>query len=251
MNAPNDLSFLPDDYLENKARRRANFICGGLFLITASMITFAFVTSERSLKDIEQQHAKVDKQFSEAAKRIQQLQQMQEKQRTMAHQAELTATLLERVPRSVLLAKVTNCLPVGVSLEDLSLESHVHQADKNTSPQTAFDIKKAGQQAKPAGPEQAQAKVYDVGLKLTGLAPTDLQVAELIRNLNSDGLFKEVNLIVSDWDKDDHENNQKDKFTENYRKFQIEMTIDPKADLQTEASAAPVRTASLDTKETN
>ncbi len=203
MNAANNLSFLPDDYLENKARRRSNFICGGLFVITAVMITVAFLTSERSLKDVEQQHAKVDKQFSDAARKIEQLQQMQTKQRTMAHEAELTATLLEKVPRSVLLAKVTNCLPGGVSLEDLSLESHVHQADKNTSPQTAFDIKKAAQaaQAKSGAPDQAQAKVYDVGLKVTGLAPTDLQVAELIRNLNSDGLFKDVNLIVSDWDK--------------------------------------------------
>ncbi len=74
--------------------------------------------------------------------------------------------------------------------------------------------------------------MYDVGLKLTGLAPTDLQVAELIRNLNSDGLFKEANLDRQHWDKDERETNQKDKFTENFRKFQIEMTIDPQADLQ-------------------
>ncbi len=45
--------------------------------------------------------------------------------------------------------------------------------------------------------------------------------------------------------------NEKDKFTENFRKFQIEMTIDPQADLQTDPSAAPVRTASLDMKETH
>jgi Tfp pilus assembly protein PilN len=250
MSAKHDLSFLPDDYLENKARRRANYICGGLFLITAVMITLAIATSEHSLRDIEQQHAKVDKEFTDAAKRIQQLQQMQEKQRTMAHQAELTATLLERVPRSVLLAKITNALPAGVSLEDLNLESRLHQADKNAPPQTAFEIKKSNQ-AKSAASEQAQAKVYDVSLKLTGLAPTDLQVAELIRNLNSDGLFKDVNLIVSDWDKDDRESNQKDKLTENFRKFQIEMTIDPTADLQNDPTPAPIRTASLDQKEPN
>ena len=246
MSASNNLSFLPDDYLENKARRRANFICGGLFVVTIVMVGLAFVTSERSLRDVEQQHAKIDKQFTDAANRIQQLQKMQEKQRTMAHQAELTAALLEKVPRSVLLAKITNALPIGVSLLDLELDSRLHQASKDEAPKTAFEIKKAQAKSKTPAPDEAQVKVYDVTLKITGLAPTDLQVAELIRNLNSDGLFQDVNLIVSDWENDQH--SQKGKISENYRKFQIEMTIDPQADLQN--GAATVRTASLDTKET-
>src|SRR3954454_15778226 len=98
MQAPNDLSFLPDDYLENKAQRRANVICAVLFLVTMVSIGFAFTTSERSLKEVEQKHAQIEQEFTDAAKRIEQVQQMQEKQRTMARQAELTASLLEKVP---------------------------------------------------------------------------------------------------------------------------------------------------------
>jgi hypothetical protein len=33
MAAPNELSFLPDDYLERKARRRANALCASLSVI--------------------------------------------------------------------------------------------------------------------------------------------------------------------------------------------------------------------------
>src|SRR5436309_13370007 len=101
MQAPNDLSFLPDDYLENKAQRRANVICAILFLVTMVSIGFAFTTSERSLKDVEDEHARVEQDFTQAAKRIEQVSQMQDKQREMAHQAELTASLLEKVPRSL------------------------------------------------------------------------------------------------------------------------------------------------------
>ena len=54
-----------------------------------------------------------------------QVQQMQEKQRTMAHQAELTASLLEKVPRSFILAEITNGMPGGVSLLDFQLEARV------------------------------------------------------------------------------------------------------------------------------
>ena len=123
MNAPNQLSFLPEDYLENKAQRRANVICAVLFLVTMVSIGLAFTTSERSLKEVEQKHAKIEQEFTDAAKRIEQVQQMQDKQRTMAHQAELTASLLEKVPRSLILAKITNSLPAGCSLTDFVLLS--------------------------------------------------------------------------------------------------------------------------------
>ena len=33
MSSPNQLSFLPDDYLETKRRRRTNFVCALLFLV--------------------------------------------------------------------------------------------------------------------------------------------------------------------------------------------------------------------------
>ena len=53
---------------------------------------------------------------AQAARPIEQFQKLQEKQRTMAMQAELTSSLIEKVPRSFLLAELTNSLPTGVSL---------------------------------------------------------------------------------------------------------------------------------------
>ena len=94
--APNELSFLPDDYLERKARRRTNAICAVLFCVVISAIGGAFTVTEKSMREIEDQYAAVQQQYTDAAKRIEQVQQMQEKQRTMAQQAELTAGLLER-----------------------------------------------------------------------------------------------------------------------------------------------------------
>ena len=40
MGAPNELSFLPDDYLERKARRRTNAICAVLFFFIWARATF-------------------------------------------------------------------------------------------------------------------------------------------------------------------------------------------------------------------
>ncbi len=239
MNAPNQLSFLPEDYLENKAQRRANVICAILFLVTMVSIGFAFTTSEKSLKEVEQRHARVDQQFTEAAKRIDLVQKMQEKQRTMAHQAELTASLLERVPRSLILAKITNALPQGCSLTDFALTS---SAKKTAAPKTAA---KPTFQSRPAEkgsvvPEVAQAKTYDVFMKVTGLAPTDTQVGELIRNLRNVAIFRDVNLVISDWEKTNDK--KEDKDAPQYRKFTIEMMLDPTADVKDTTETASLET---------
>src|SRR2546429_614364 len=100
MAAPNEPSFLPDDYLQRKARRRTNAICAILFCVVMAAIGSAFLVTEKSMREIDGQYSAVQQQYTEAAKRIDQVQQMQQKQRTMAQQAELTASLLEKVPRS-------------------------------------------------------------------------------------------------------------------------------------------------------
>src|SRR4051812_8497193 len=182
---PNELSFLPDDYLERKAQRRTNAICAMLFLIVMVAIGTAFSITEKSTKEVERQHDAVDREYAEAAKRIQQVQRMQDKQRTMAHQAELTASLLEKVPRSRLLADITNALPSGVSLMDFTMDAKkrptsaaVAAAAAAAAPKTAFETKRAAMDAKGTTVTPgSEPRVYDVTMKLTGLASTDVQVS--------------------------------------------------------------------------
>src|SRR5881398_2676207 len=107
MGAPNQLSFLPEDYLELKAQRRTNVICAVLFVAVIGGIMSVFYASDKQDKAVNERHAQVRREVLEKAKRIDQVKQMQDKQRQMAHQAELTSSLLEKVPRSYLLAEIT------------------------------------------------------------------------------------------------------------------------------------------------
>lgn len=220
MNTPNQLSFLPDDYLEKKAQRRSNLICAGLFVVVMSAIGAAFTFSERTIRRVEAQHAEVEKEYADAARRIQQVQKMQEKQRHMAQQAELTASLLEKIPRTFLLAELTNALPAGTSLIDFNLESKRRAAPVNEA-KTAFEQRKA-KKTEDKQPETAQPRVYDVNMKLTGMAETDVQVAQYITRLNRSPLLKDVNLVISD---------QFNREGRNLRKFQIELSLMPDVDV--------------------
>src|SRR3954447_22962342 len=116
MSSPNQLSFLPDDYLERKARRRATILCGSLSVVVMGAIGSAFAISERSMRDLDARYADVDLQYTQAAQRIDQVQKMHAKQRQIVQHAELAASLVEKVPRSNILAEFTNSLPPGLSL---------------------------------------------------------------------------------------------------------------------------------------
>lgn len=226
MSSPNQLSFLPDDYLEGKRQRRTNVVCGILLVAILGSVLAGFGSIESSLRKAESEHAEIDKQYADAAKRIEQVRQMQEKQRKMAHQAELTASLLEKVPRSFLLAEITNAMPAGVSLMDVRLESRVRASQQAAATgKTQFEMKKAAMDAagkKPTAPA-AQAKLYDVSMKVMGVADNDVQVAQFMARLNQSKLLKDVNLVISD------------EYTLNeakMRKFEIDLTVDPAAEIQ-------------------
>jgi Tfp pilus assembly protein PilN len=235
--APNELSFLPDDYLERKARRRTNAICAVLFCVVISAIGGAFTVTEKSMREIEDQYTAVQGQYTDAAKRIEQVQQMQEKQRTMAQQAELTAGLLEKVPRSFVLAELTNGMPTGVSLLDFQLTSQVMQGPPPKA-KSAFEIRQAQLAPANGGPAviaaAPQAKNYDITLRMNGVALNVEQVGDFLGQMGKSKMFTDVNLIsTEEYKKQGEDEDGGPKL----RKFAIEMKINPAA--QVALAAAP------------
>jgi Tfp pilus assembly protein PilN len=223
MGSPNELSFLPDDYLQRKATRRANALCAGLSLVVMGAMASAFWLTERSMKGVEAKAAAVDQTFADAARSIDQVNKMKAQQRKIVHQAELAASLVERVPRSNLLAEFTNALPSGASLLDLSLESRLKVSNAAVNEKSRKQQQAA---AAAAGPAQAEPVKYDVVIKLTGVADSDVQVAQFMNRLNNCPLVSDVNLLVTaEFKQGDRE----------MRKFQIEMMQNPTAEVKDEA----------------
>ena len=242
MSAPNQLSFLPDDYLARKAIRRTNVIFAILFVMTVGAAGAAFTYAKKGVKIAREANDIARNDKAQAARPIEQFQKLQEKQRTMAMQAELTSSLIEKVPRSFLLAEMTNSLPTGVSLVDLSLESRKRSAPAAAAPapKGSFEVKAAGTAgAKPAAP-QVQPILYDVTMKVTGIASNDVQVAQFITKLNASRLLRDVNLVISDEFKSGD-----DKL----RKFQIEMTLNPSAEIDPLGGDHQMKTAAVDVTE--
>jgi Tfp pilus assembly protein PilN len=241
MSVPNELSFLPDDYLERKSQRRTNAICAILFLVVMVAIGTAFTFTEQAGRRVEAEHATVAKQYADAVKSIQLVQQLTDKQGVMERQAELAASLLEKVPRSRILAEITKALPPGCSLLEFGMDSKPRAAENPAaSAKNAFTQRTAPADAKKSAPTLQQPKVYDVTLKITGVSGTDMQVAQFIRGLNQTRIFKDVNLLVTEEYKDSDPP---------MRKFSLEASLDPNAEVAPDA--AKTRTATVEVKENN
>jgi Tfp pilus assembly protein PilN len=213
MSSPNQLSFLPDDYLDRKAQRRTNVICAILAAIVMGAIGSAFSLTERMVAAAEKRHSAIEQQYADAARQIQEVRDMEMKQRKMARQADLAASLLEKIPRSIILAEVTNALPTDVSMLQFNLDSRRISAPQQPQDKAAAD-----------GLLSTDPIVYDITLDVYGIASNDVQVAEFIHRLNHSPLFKDVNLVVSD---------ELIKNEQKLRHFQVEMSLNNDADVTT------------------
>jgi len=190
-----NINFVPDDYVQNNESRRTNMMYLVLFVIVMAVLGGSFVVIKVRQRALRTKEQLVNVKLAEAQEAIKQFEQLQTKRRAMMKTALTTAELLEAVPRSVLLASVTNNLPSGVSLLRLNLfqtEPKRKTASVNTS-----KYKKAQ-----AGNALAQAtvsreKLLETHIDIEGLAPSDRQVATYIQSLKSSSLLDNVALVES------------------------------------------------------
>lgn len=238
MTAPNELSFLPDDYLEQKWKRRANLVCAVLVILAAGAIGAVAYVFHRTDLRVQARFEEVTARYNDAARKIEQVKKMHEQQRQVVHHAELAQSLVEKVPRSNMLAEITNCLPNGVSLLEMMMNSSPHQGPAPTG--SSFEQHKAAlEQTNAEAMLGVRAPQFDVKVKITGVAQNDVQVAQTMSRLSHSKIFQDVNLVVSDT----YDAPLKEKeagHNEALRKWQIEMMLNPAAEVTNDTKTAAV-----------
>ncbi|MEX0743970.1 MAG: PilN domain-containing protein [Phycisphaeraceae bacterium] len=220
---PRNMSFLPEDYLETRAARRTNIACLALFGVVMVALVAAYFVSSRQDTEVRDLHRQVNREFEEAARRIDQLEKLQAQKQQMVRKAQVTGVLLERVPRSLLLAELINHMPTTLSLIELDLETQVLRtaAPARTSLQREQQRQNDRQQAEQR-PEIAVPET-ELLLNLVGVAPTDVEVAQFMTSLGRHPMFHDVNLQFSE------ETTVQER---KMRQFRIELKVDQDIDLQ-------------------
>ena len=219
------MSFLPEDYVERRMERRTSLICLAMFAVMLAGVGTVYAYKIRKLNAASSRLTTVNVATANAAKKIEQLDTLKARRDEMLRKAQVTATLLERVPRTFLLADLINRMPEALSLLELNLSTKVVQPPRPAPTKSALSNKKdkkAAEAAKQAEPEPLPQHL--VSISLVGVAPTDVQVAHYLEKLQQSQLLSGVNLIFSE------ETKIGDAMM---RKFRVEMALSPAADVRT------------------
>jgi Tfp pilus assembly protein PilN len=190
------INFVPDDYIEQRQSSRANLLY--LMLLTAMLgaigVTFGFIKMRQ--RTVQSELAALEVRMTKANEQIAQLEELKTKSKTMMKTMVMTAELLEPVPRSIVLASLTNDLPSGVSLVELNLNT---KETKTAAPaKTKAAVGNQYNKGAAAAPEAAATSAtVETSLNLKGMAPSDIQVASYIANLSRSLLLDNVELVES------------------------------------------------------
>jgi len=203
-----NINFVPDDYAQGNESRRTNLIYLVLFAVVMTALGGSFVSIKIRQRACRVSEDMVNARMTEIQEAIKQFEELQTKKREMMKTALTTAELLEPVPRSILLASLTNNLPPGVSLSEVNMiqkqtkqttsaaktsKYQAAQAQKTASQSNGSQQAAQSQSNEPENPEKLLETHIDIG----GIAPSDLQVASYIEQLSNSSLLDNVALIES------------------------------------------------------
>ncbi len=208
------INLLPDDYVQRRRRRRANILCLALFIVVMCGVVGAAVVSERSRQYTQQMLERVNADYEEAARLIEQMRTLEVQRYRMREKARMTASLVERTPRSTILAVITNARPKHTSLVKVELDTkRVFLRNKTSGKRSKFTTVSQRRAAMTAP--------MVVTMDILGKANTDVEVARFIANLARHPLIGSVDLAYSE------ELKEKDA---TYREFKIIVTLNNDVD---------------------
>lgn len=200
-----NINFVPDDYAQSNESRRTNLIYLVLFAVVMIALGASFFSIKIRQRACYTSEEMVNERMSEVKESINKFEQLQAKKREMMKTAITTMELLEPVPRSILLASLTNNLPSGVSLSDVELVQK--QLKQNPAVATTSKFKStASKTPQSNGSNAVQSidpahenpeKLIETKIDIGGLAPSDLQVASYIKQLSNSSLLDNVALVES------------------------------------------------------
>ncbi len=187
-----NIDFVPDDYMQQRDSNRANFLYLILFAAVMGAIGVTFSIIKIRQKSAEAELLLVNSKLGRAGEQVAQLEELKTKSKTMMKTMMMTSELLEPVPKSIILACLTNNLPGGVSLLKLNLvEKELEVPSGGTAGSSQYEAASA------AADSVTSEKVTETKMSIEGIAPSVIEVAAYISRLDSSILLGEVALVES------------------------------------------------------
>ncbi len=228
----NNASFLPADYIQRKAEVRNNLIVLSLFALVMMGVGGAFYMTNKAKVNLGQEFVSLREQCEAESKQIEALKKLQEQRAVMMEKAEITAALLEPVPRWAVLSELRYRMPETVRLDSFEMKGNRNGGGGGgiNMPKIKTLVDSTAGVAPDARPKiVAPSFTYEV--VINGAAEENNDVADYLTSLKSSPLLKDVELTFI---KEQKENKKI------LRKFEITATL--KGEVDREKLGESIRT---------
>jgi Tfp pilus assembly protein PilN len=206
----------------------------------------AFLVTNQQWNDVRAAQAAIDTETERVAREIAEMKNLERIRTHMDAKAELARGLLEPVPRSVLLAVLTNTMPSRVSLTSFELRTEVVKPPKSDTTAAgkagakagAGSTKgaKSGEAGQPIAAPTPPAPLRRTNLIIAGVAPSLLEVGRWMTALEKVPVFASVRLELME---------EKVIDGRGMSEFRMGIRIDPEADIRAWSELARVRAGEL------
>jgi len=222
--------FLPDEYIEHRQDRRMHILAISLLLIVLSGVGIAFLAKQADWYRVRDIQSQISLRYEDAADQVRILTELESRQELIAKRAELAASLIDRLPRSVLLARFINHMPDGLGLLEFDLTAaRLPSLSSEELPSKSNRPARAKTVAEVEADPRVEAPRWRTDISMLGFAPTDVHVSALLAALKADRLLQEVSLQFSE------ETTLNDLPV---RQFHIKASIGPDGDCRTQKESA-------------
>ncbi len=215
------INLLPQDYYQRKQGRRTNVMCVILFAVVMVGIVSASMVSRSNARETQAIMSNLNRSYSQAAQTISQMQTLRNQKQTILDKRKRIESLQDPVPKSIVLAILTNARPDGVSLLHVKLDSRFDQPKAPTKKVTVNTTK--GQAPPPPKPKPSIQP--SVTVEIIGLAHTDFQVARYLANLTDSGLTDAVDLSYTQNYLTAEDKKKDDEIFRNLREFRLKCRL--------------------------
>lgn len=193
-------SFLPEDYVKSRGERRANLLSLSLFGVMMLAVVAAFFATNKKWMTVRDEKRSINAMYVQEAAKIDELKELESQRDDLIKKAEVTAALVERVPRSLLFAEIVRRMPAEVKLLELELESEQIKRASAASKKSAGVRtlsgagKKAGKSKDKDEQEDSLVPEYRQTLTLVGVGRDNDNIADYIESLKNCAILTNVEL---------------------------------------------------------
>lgn len=203
MNALRQDSFLPEDYVKSKGEKRANMLSLTLFGVMMLAVVAAFFATNRKWMSVRNEQRSINAMYVREAEKIEGLKELEMQRAEMITKAEVTAALVERVPRSVLFAELVRRMPEDLTLTELELISSEVKVARGSSRSSGVRTLSGSGASKDKAKakdkkDESESTIFipqvTQTLRIVGVGLENDDIATYIENLRESELLESVEL---------------------------------------------------------